>query len=78
MPIVAVIALLDRLNPEVVSIQWVLNDCFVITAEERLPIQRADMTDVQNLLESRGYKRVSVDIDPRGGMEGEMVYRRHE
>ncbi len=78
MPIVAIIALLDRLNPEIVSIHWLLDDCFVIAAEERIPIQRADTTDAQNLLESRGYKRVSVDIDPRGGMEGEMVYRQRE
>lgn len=71
-----VIGLLDRLNPPVVSIHWLLDDCYVIAGTEKIRIQRSDISNNENVLKARGYERTSVDIDQRGGMEGELIYQR--
>ncbi|MDK3160632.1 hypothetical protein QPK87_29350 [Kamptonema cortianum] len=76
MPLIAIIALLDRFQPQYVQLRWALNECSFIVGDESVIFDRALIADVSNLLRERGYREVSSDIDPRGGIEGETRYAR--
>jgi hypothetical protein len=81
MEITEILALLDHLQPDRVSIHWLLDDCFFIVGEgqkneERVRFLRGKLSDVTHILEARGYLLTEQDIDPRGGMEGQLIYSR--
>ena len=76
MPLVAIIALLDRLQPQYVTLRWVLNECHFMVGDETVTFDRALIGDVSNLLKERGYREGSRDVDPRGGIEGQIHYSR--
>ncbi|MDX2159970.1 MAG: hypothetical protein SF162_01470 [bacterium] len=77
-----IIAVLDRIQPPKVLVRWMLNDGALVVpagaqnAEIKVRFPRNDVTDVGHLLKARGYRLVKEDIDPRGGMEGQLIFER--
>lgn len=75
MPIEKMIDVLDRLNPKMVTLHWLLDDDYFIVEAIKIPFSRKEHAEVTTLLKARGFELSEWDIDSRGGMEGEEVYR---
>ncbi|GEM_PF-6743525 len=70
------IAAIDRDQPQNLNVSWGLDDAQLEYGDTILCFHRQLMPDLQNHLKVRGYVLVQEEIDPRGGIEGWLVYRK--